>query len=104
MRTAKIGEVTRFHFGLAAVSGMTDKQTGVTDPEWDKLVFKDAATDALVVTVNEIGSTGEYVATMTFPSAGLWKIDLVPPDDTQRITEEFVVVAVLPTDRPGRAL
>ncbi len=114
MRTAKIGEVTQFRFGLAALGGITEKQSGVTDLEWTKVVFKGSATDALtadevpapwgLVTVTEIGSTGEYVATMTFPSAGLWKVDLVPPDESQRITEEFVVVAVLPTDRPGRAL
>ena len=72
--------LARTHFPVFDVDGVT-LVTGLLDAAFTKLLFKDAAADATVVTVTEIGATGIYEATFTPATAGLWFLQVTTPND-----------------------
>lgn len=84
-----------WHFSVFDPGGPTAKQSGIANGSFTKTAYRNGVVTALTVTVAEVGSTGEYIASATFATTGVWKVEIVPPDGSQ-ITYEDIEVLDLP--------
>lgn len=83
------------------------KVSGLVDGDFTKTAWKDGVvTVPATFTIAEVGTTGEYAATLSFAEEGHWNIEIrLGGEYDQEWIEEFKVSRFLPDDAvQGRAL
>lgn len=93
--TASIGELVHVQFPAFDIDGITPL-IGLSDGDFQKLLFIDNVQSAQPVTVAEIGSTGHYDITFTPNVQGLWYVEVATP--VEDVFGDQVEVGPPPTD------
>lgn len=88
MRVHMLGEELTAHFPLFENDGIT-KKSGVTG--FVTTTWRDGVLAPEVVTITEIGTSGEYTAAYTPPVVGPWELEVYDPGTGARWREDVIV-------------